>query len=289
MNERHSPAAEDARYRNDTVPGRHGSIPLRRYRPRATAPRSSTLIVWLHGGGFSHGDLDMPEAHAVALALAEAGHPVITVDYRRVPSWRWWARPRPGVLGGVRYPVPVDDVSDVIGHLAGEPEASGHSLVLGGASAGACLAAGAALRALREGRAAAEGLLLAYGTFHAVLPPASPELRARIRGRHGLAQFRPATVERMNRNYAGRIEAMADPFAFPGGHDLAGMPRTLLLDADRDSLRASGEHLARELQADGVDATHHVVAGSTHGFLNRPAEPAFDEGIARAKRWLVSA
>lgn len=44
---------------------------------------------------------------------------------------------------------------------------------------------------------------------------------------------------------------MADPFAFPGGHDLSGMPPTLVLDADRDSLRASGERFATELPTVG--------------------------------------
>jgi acetyl esterase/lipase len=260
---------------------------VRRYRPQPGSHPSSSLVVWLHGGAFSHGDLDMPESHSVALALAKAGHTVVAVDYRRVPPWSWWARPHPGVLSGVRHPVPVDEVIDVVDHAGGEAAAAGQALVLGGASAGACLAAAAALRMVRERRVAPHRLLLAYGTFHAALPPVSPELRARIRGRHGLVQFRPSTVERMNRNYAGRIEAMADPFAFPGGHDPSGMPPTLVLDADRDSLRASGHRFATELADGGVDVTYDVVPESMHGFLNRPGAPAFDDGIARATRWLA--
>jgi acetyl esterase len=89
----------------------------------------------------------------------------------------------------------------------------------------------------------------------------------------------------MIRNYAGRVEAMADPFAFPGGHDLGGMPPTLVLDADRDSLRASGQRFAAELADRGVDVTHHIVPESTHGFLNRPGTPAFGVGNAQATRW----
>ena len=129
-------------------------------------------------------------------------------------------------------------------------------------------------------------LLLAYGTFHAALPPVPEELRARIRGRHGLVQFRPDTVEKMNRNYAGSVEAMADPFAFPGGHDLTGMPPTLVLDADRDSLRASGEAFARELAAAGGNVSHEVVPETSHGFLDRPGSAAFADGIRRAAYWL---
>ena len=247
------------------------------------------MVVWLHGGAFSHGGLDQQESHAVGLALAEAGFPVTAVDYRRVPPWSWWRRPRPGVLGGIRYPVPVDDVIDVVRQVRIEADATGTDLVLGGASAGSCLAAAAALRLHREGAAGPDRLLLAYGTFHAALPPIPAELRARIRGRHGLMQFRPGTVEKMNRNYAGRVEAMVDPFAFPGGHDLTGMPPTLVLDADRDLLRASGEAFAHELAAVGVDVSHQLVPDSSHGFLDRPRTAGFAGGIECAVRWLERA
>jgi len=280
---RHPEATSD-----DVVIGRHGPVPVRRYRPRPGGERPAPLVVWLHGGAFSHGDLEMPESDAVARGLVEAGHPVLAVDYRRVPPWKWWARPRPGILSGIRYPVPLDDVVDVIGHARGEAAVSGRGLVVGGASAGACLAAAAAMRLVREGDTVPNGLLLAYGTFHAQLPSVPPALHARIRGRHGFMQFRPSTVERMNRNYAGRIEAMDDPFAFPGGHDLRGLPPTMVLDADRDSLRASGERFAAELADGGVDVSYDVVPESTHGFLDRPGSPAFDEGIARVTRWLAA-
>jgi acetyl esterase/lipase len=53
--------------------------------------------VWAHGGGFAAGDLDMPEAHAVATALAARGIAVVSVDYRLVGP-------------GCRYPAPSDDV-----------------------------------------------------------------------------------------------------------------------------------------------------------------------------------
>ena len=286
MNARGAVVSDTVRVWDDTFSGRHGPVPVRRYQPRTGTEGSSALVVWLHGGAFSHGGLDMPESHAVGLALAEAGHPVVAVDYRRVPPWRWWRGPRPGVLDGIRYPVPLDDVIDVVFQVRAEADAAGHELVLGGASAGACLAAAATLRLIREGQVGPDRLLLAYGTFHAELPPLSRELRTRIRGRHAFTQFRPSTVERMNRNFVGRIETMADPFAFPGGHDLSGMPPTHVLDADRDTLRASGEAFARELTEAGVDMQYRVVAESGHGFLNRPGTSHFDDGIGIMHAWL---
>ena len=273
-----------------TVHGRHGPVPVRRYSSTAAtadAGQTAGLVVWVHGGAFSHGGLDQPESHAVGLELATEGFPVVTVDYRKVPAWSWWRKTRPGILDGIRYPDPLEDVIDVVLSLRAEDD-TGTPLILGGASAGACLSAGAARRLLDEEKPGPDRLMLAYGTFHSSLPPASRQLRARIRGRHALAQFRAPTVDRMNRNYAGRIEAMGDKHAFPGGHDLTRMPPTLCLDADRDSLRASGELFAHELNQAGSLVRHEVVPESAHGFLNRPGTATFDDGIRRMIRWLRS-
>ena len=92
-------------------------------------------------------------------------------------------------------------------------------------------------------------------------------------------------IKLMSRNYVGRA-AITDPFAFPGGHDLHGMPPTLVLDADRDSLRASGERFAAELAAAGSQVGYEVVPDARHGFLNRPTTTPFADGIARILRWL---
>ena len=138
--------------------------------------------------------------------------------------------------------------------------------------------------------AAPNRLLLAYGTFHAQLPPLSPELRARIRGRHGLMQFRPSTVERMNRNYSGRIEAMADPFAFPGGHDLRGMPPALVLDADRTRSAPPANASRPSWQMAAPTSPTTSCPNPDHGFLGiRAGTPAFDDGIRRATWWLAHA
>lgn len=260
---------------DEVVRGRHGGIPVRRYGDGPTG------LVWLHGGGFSYGDLHMPESDAVARALAAVGQCVIAVDYRLAPRWSWIREPQPGTLPGIRYPVPLDDVVDVISLVGSE-----RALAVGGASAGACLAAAAALRLRDEGTSQIERLVLAYGTFHAALPPISEALSARLRGRHGLLQFRYRTVHQMNRNYAGSADAMDASYAFPGGKPLVGLPPTLVLDADRDSLRSSGEAFAGELASAGVPVRHAVITGSRHGFFNRPGRPEFAEAIASVTRFL---
>lgn len=207
-------------------------------------------------------------------------------SHRLVPPWSWWRRPRPVVLGGTRYPIPLEDVIDATAMVHQQARKAGLPLVLGGASAGACLCSAAVLRISAEGSPTPDRLVLAYASVHASLPPVPAHIRARIGGAYALMQFRASTVERFHRNYAGSLEAMDDPHAFPGGHDLSGLPPTLCIDADRDSLRASGEQFARELRLAGVDVSHCVVEGSTHGFLDRPKAAAFDQGIQRIAHWI---
>ena len=272
-------AASGVSVRERVVQGRHGPLPVREYRPSHAT--GSAPLVWVHGGGFSSGGLDQRESDAPARALAARGRAVLTVDYRLAPKWPFRGQitlaPSPN-----RFPVPVDDVIDAYRDFA---EREGAAPYLGGASAGACLSASAAQR-LTGDPMRPPGLLLLYGIFHAALPPLSPHLRSRVRGVHGVLQFRPDTVHRMNLNYAGSEEALGDTRTFPGGGDVGGLPPTLLLDADRDTLRASGEAFAAELERSGVDVVHRIVAGSTHGFLDRPRSASFREGLDVMHGWL---
>ena len=79
---------------------------------------------------------------------------------------------------------------------------------------------------------------------------------------------------------------LSRPDAFPGGHDLAGFPPSLVVDADRDAMRASGSRFARELAEAGVETEYRVLPGSSHAFLNRPNDPAFTRGIDLVSEWM---
>jgi acetyl esterase len=266
-------------------PGPNGPVPARLYGSTGAA---TPTLVWLHGGAFSHGDLNVPEAHDVGLGLAARGVHVISVDYRRVPPWSPFRKPRPRKLPGIRFPIPLEDVTAAFKAVAlSASDVGGRTtrIALGGASAGACLAAAATLD-IGGAETAPSALVLAYPTVHAQLPPLQPELRRKLRGPRAFWQFNPSTVEGMNRNYAGSLNAMSDPRAFPGGADLSKFPRTMILNAEFDSLRASGDQFASELAEHGVPIDNDYLPGTRHGFLNRPSSPEMTAGLDRIASWL---
>ncbi|QLQ17020.1 MAG: alpha/beta hydrolase fold domain-containing protein [Micropruina sp.] len=265
---------------DEVIDGPHGPVPLRRYR-LSEGSRPVAPFVWAHGGGFSVGDLEMPESHAFAAAIARSGREVVAVDYRLVPFTKsvLLARDRP--LPGVRHPVPMDDVATALEHVAAG--ATDGRAVLGEPARAPALGAAASLRAVREGLVAPDRLVFVYGLFHPRLPPASADVRAKTRGRF---VFTPAMISRVSHNYAGSLAKLADPYAFAGGHDLAGLPPTLLVDAEHDSLRASGEAFGAELARAGVSVRRFVVARSSHAFLNRPLSLDFAVGVRTITAWL---
>jgi acetyl esterase len=269
--------------RDAHIDGPHGPIPVRRYAPSSAAATTSAVpIVWVHGGGFFMGGLNLPESHATALALARAGFPVITVAYRlaRFSPLRLVGKAFPKVAG-VHYPVPLDDVMAVIEHMQREYPGG---IILGGASAGACLVASAVLRLAASGADPARGVFLTYGFFHASLPESSRDIVSRVKGRRRVTHA-PALLDLANLHYAGSRGALLEPHAFPGGHPLKGFPTTLMVDADRDVMRASAELFASELKDAGVPVEYQVLRHESHAFLNRPTDRAFTEAVRLIIDW----
>ena len=134
----------------------HGRRPARVYRD-ATAQPTGHALVWVHGGAFIGGHLDMPESNWVALELAARGIPVLAIDYVKC-------------LGDVHFPAPSDDVLAAWRFArSGAAELLGvgsNALLLGGASAGGNLAAGAAARLRDAGEFVPAGLVLVYPALH---------------------------------------------------------------------------------------------------------------------------
>jgi acetyl esterase/lipase len=253
----------DVRVRYDAAPGPHGPVPVRVYDAAGgDTAGGRPCLVWVHGGAFIAGSLDMPEADWTAREVAiRAGAVVVSVDYRLCNN-------------GVHYPVPHDDVVAAARWARGSAPTLGIDpgrVAIGGASAGANLAAGAALR-LRDadGQPPAQ-LIFAYGVAHPVLPPVSADQAVLMREVPAKLQFPPEATSFFNVNFLGGPLSTADGYAFPVLADLRGLCPTLVLNAEYDDLRPSGQAFAAALAAAGVDVRQVMVASMLHGFLNLPA------------------
>lgn len=254
------------------VRGPHGAIPLRVYRPPSSAGPLPGLV-WMHGGAFMFGDLDMPEADEFARGVvARAGAVVISVDYRLA-------------VGGVHFPVPHDDVVAAFRWVvanAAELGVDPARVAVGGGSAGANLAAGAALRLRDEGEAQPWQVLLAYPVVHAVVPDAPGRLEEAMRLIPPVLRFPADLTVKLNENYLGGPLTDVSPYAFAGeAEDLAGYPPTFIENAEFDDLRPSGERFAEQLSAAGVEVELTCQPGVPHGHLNQVALPAQQRSLDR--------
>lgn len=255
--------------------------------PAGSGPLQGTAVLWAHGGGFMHGDLDMPEADAVSRALAERGAVVASVDYRRV------------VDGADRFPAGSDDILTAWRWLVSQATELGADptrLFVGGASAGANLITGAVLRLLGHEPATTSaplptGVFLAYPTLLAVQPAPDAALRAALDANPAADHFPGAVVRDMYENYLGRDPEGAPISAVPGlatATQLEGFPQTIMINDDTDELRVSGEAFTATLADAGVPVDMSIEPGTTHGHLNRPEDPGFEESIQRVAEWMAA-
>ena len=256
-----APAPPDVEVRDDEAPGPHGPVPVRVYTP-SDGDTDRACLVWLHGGAFRAGDLNMPEADWVAREVcARSGAVVVSVDYRLA-------------VGGVTYPVPHDDAVAAVRWVrdtAADLGVDAGRITVGGASAGGNLSAGAVLRVRDADGWLPNCLVLAYTTTHAVVPALSNELAERMSEVPRLLRFLPEDRHAITTNYLGGPESTADGYAMPAGAVLDGLCPVVLLNAEYDDLRASSEMFAAQLAVAGVDVRQVRYPGMLHGFLNMPS------------------
>jgi acetyl esterase len=246
------------------IDGPRGPVPARRYSD-AGAAASGRALVWVHGGAFIGGHLDMPESHWVAMEIAAGGIPVLTLDYTKC-------------LRDVHFPVPSDDV--LTGWRFAREHASdlfgvdGEKVLLGGASAGGNLTAGAVARLRDANEPTPSGLVLVYPVVHPNGPDASAGVD--LTSPHGALAL----------NFAGSTDGLTDPHAFAALGPVAGFPPTLVVVCEHDPLRPSGEAFALQLCDAGVPTELRIEADADHGHINEPSDPTAGQTVEVITQWI---
>lgn len=230
------------------IEGAGGPIPLRIYRPpseRSLLP----VVVFIHGGGWTVGDLDTYDGPA-RMHAAGAEAVVVAIDYRLAPEHP--------------FPAAVDDVWAatrwVAGH-AGEIGADAGRLAVAGDSAGGNLAAVVAQSA-RDADIPLRFQLLWYPstTFDTSLPSFAENADAPILDR--------ASCKGFSRWYVGDTDLSNPPATLiPARGDLAGLPPAYIAVAGHDPLRDDGVRYAELLTAAGVPVELHNAESLVHGYL----------------------
>lgn len=235
--------------RSMRVPTRHGRVRVDVYLPPDVP--TPPVHVHLHGGAFIMRFPRMDDFWCRFLA-AEAGVAVVNVDYLVAPR--------------VRYPVAHEQAHDVLawlGEHAGEWGLDPTRLSIGGFSGGGNLAASACLQARDHGSVAPALLLLCVpsldvaGDVHAK-PSTVPN-----------PMIGPALLTLVRRTYFKDAARRSEPYASPLlAESVWGLPPTVVLTAERDSLRAEGDAFAERLAGEGLLLEHRVVPRRDHYFLD---------------------
>jgi acetyl esterase len=262
----------DVQVRELEVPGPNGPVPVRIYgagtgiSDGGSDGGAAPALVWMHGGNFAVGGLDMRESDQLGREVAaRSGGVVVCVGYRLA-------------LDGVHFPVPHEDVLAAwfwTRKHARELGVDPSRICLGGASVGGNLAVGAALYLTDAGLPLPAKLVLAYPFLHGELPAEPPAgQEPGPRSANALPPFLRFTDEDcrdMVENYIGGPLAMASSYAMPGHADPAGLPQAAVLACGYDDLSFSAEAFVEGLRAADVDVSYRLEEGAFHAYLNHSA------------------
>lgn len=144
LNGRDLEAAGMARTRDLSIPAPHGRLAARLYRPKGVRA-GEPLLLFIHGGGFVHCDLDSHDALCRRLAAA-SNLRILSVDYRLAPEHA--------------FPAQVEDGKAALRWLL--DRRVGQKLLVGGDSAGAYIVLSAVAELDRADLARISGQLLIY-------------------------------------------------------------------------------------------------------------------------------
>lgn len=224
------------------------SVPIRLYAP-LDRPTPAAAILFCHGGGFVLGSLETEHERCLRFA-AEAGVVVVSPDYRLAPEHP--------------YPAAHQDCYTVLRWLSAHAEAHGvdpERLAVGGASAGAALAFGLALRARDErGPELARMVLVCPVTDNRLLDGS-------IREFWDCVGWNGAATAMMWDHYLPEPDRLSAGYAVPArAQDLTGLPPTLIALADHDPLHDEGSALAARMRHAGVPIELHEYTAVPHGF-----------------------
>ena len=215
--------------------------------------RRTGVILYLHGGGYTCGQLGYARILASKLALA-TGFDVLSFEYRLAPEHP--------------FPAAIEDAVAMWNYLMYMGYGA-RDVIVAGDSAGGNLALELALKLKEQGRAQPRGLVLfspwtdmtASGKSYRTCKTLDPMLTMEY-----IAAVREA--------YTGPDADWSRPCYSPLFADLRGLPPTLVQVGTNEILKSDSERLVENLQKAGVYAQLEVYPECWHVFQQMPIRRA---------------
>ncbi|MGH3563011.1 MAG: alpha/beta hydrolase [Mycobacterium sp.] len=232
-----------------SVPGPAGDLGVRIYRPPHPSGGKPPIVVFAHGGGFVFCDLDSHDGLCRAMANG-VGAVMMSVDYRLAPESPWPAAAEDCYAATTWAAEHADE-------LDGDPA----RLLVAGDSAGANLAAVAALLARDRGGPEIAGMAMMY-------PVIAADFETESYRRFGVGFYNTRVAMKWYWDqYVPDVADRTHPYASPLHARLAGLPPTVVITAGCDPLRSEGDAFANALAEQAVPVIHRCYDGAVHGFM----------------------
>ena len=229
------------------VDSRGDHVPIRIYR-RDDLPSASGALLFIHGGAFIFGDLELEHDRCLYYA-ANVDVVVVSVDYRLAPEFP--------------YPAGLEDVTLALEWLVEHAEELGidpQRICVGGASAGGALAAGLVLLCRDEHGPSIAAQMLIYPVLDDCVATLSME---------AFEIFDPWDGKRSRQMWPLYLGHHGDalPYAAPArAVDLSKLPVTFMMSCEEDPLRDEDLAFAQRLLHAGVSVELHHYRGTYHAF-----------------------
>lgn len=249
-----APARELAVVKDISCPGPAGEIPLRLYDSRETR-EPGPCVVFIHGGGFVIGDIEVYNSLCTEIAH-RLDLPVVSVEYRLAPEHPFPAAP--------------DDCEAAARWIASSPAALGRTvtgLVITGDSAGGNLTIVTTNQLVNEPAAVP---VIVQAPIYPVASDVSQHSSFRKFAEGFL--LTASAMSWFTQQYGGDAK---DPRHTPMNGDLPATPPTVVCTAGLDPLRDSGREYAAHLVQNGTEVVYLEFPGIVHGFTTlRKAIPS---------------
>ena len=263
-----------------------GSMPACMIKPRDEV--SSAIILYLHGGGYTCGDLDYAKGFAAILA-ARCGVRVLCVAYRLAPEHP--------------FPAAVDDAEDAYGYLlsAGFSPAQ---IMLCGESAGGGLCYSLCLKLKGKGRTMPAGViaispwtdLTGTADSYRINQKNDPTLtEGRLKFYADCYLYGAAEQKSGDKNIYPKtcddreadLAAKSNPLISPLFGELDGMPPSLIFVGDTEILLDDSTRLHQKLLAAGAQSELVVTPEMWHGYVLYCIKE-YDRDFSRIRKFIKS-